>query len=216
MPHNPHAQAKNDTIQKSKTEWPGAAPTARTVATKGLASMLCNHTCLHCGQTFLAESYRYRKYCSQQCYRDAKAAVPLEERFWAKVDKSGDCWIWTASRGSRGYGQISINGKLYRVNRVAYELVKGSIPDGMLVCHTCDNPACVNPSHLFLGTNSENMRDMYSKRRFADRRTKLSEHDCNRIRDMHARGGVSYDQLAAEFGVSERAIRHAIARTPYA
>ena len=97
-----------------------------------------------------------------------------EERFWSKVDKSGDCWVWTAAVvGSRnpkfdhvgGYGVFGIGRKVYRAHRVSWEMAHGPIPDGMLVCHSCDNRGCVRPSHLFLGDQADNVRDMDSKGR---------------------------------------------------
>jgi hypothetical protein len=78
----------------------------------------------------------------------------LEERFWAKVDKSGGpsaCWLWTAST-NKGYGQLEIDGRPEGAHRIAYKLSIGPIPNGLSVCHSCDNPPCCNPSHLFLGS----------------------------------------------------------------
>lgn len=93
----------------------------------------------------------------------------LEERFWAKVDTSGGptaCWLWMAACRETGYGQFSIGDRRAspgRAHRVAWELTRGPIPEGMLVCHRCDTPPCCNPSHLFLGTPADTMRDAAAK-----------------------------------------------------
>lgn len=84
--------------------------------------------------------------------------------FWSYVNRSGDCWIWKAGK-QKGYGRFVINGKTYRSNRIAYSLIKGPIGKGLCVCHKCDNPCCVNPDHLWLGTSRDNTRDMIRKRR---------------------------------------------------
>lgn len=88
------------------------------------------------------------------------------ERFWAKVDKRGPdaCWPWLASRCDSGYGKFRV-GKMTRSHRVAFELGGGEIPDGQCVLHRCDNPACCNPAHLFVGTFNDNVQDMVRKGR---------------------------------------------------
>lgn len=95
----------------------------------------------------------------------AYKAKPIEKRFWHKVDKTGDCWLWLGHKSSKGYGGVQVDGLSKKAHRVAYELVNGPIPEGLYACHTCDNPSCVNPAHIFLGTQHENMADMVAKGR---------------------------------------------------
>ena len=139
------------------------------------------------------------------------ASRPLKERFFEKVNKKGPihpvlktrCWIWTATK-SAGYGTIGINGKTHLVHRVAYRNMVEPIPNGLFVLHKCDNPLCVNPDHLFLGTHKDNMKDRVSKGRGARGEghgmAKLKEQDVRTIRQLYAEG-MSGPQLALRFGV---------------
>lgn len=100
---------------------------------------------------------------------DAAKKPAMLERFWAKVKKGGpdDCWTWTGSTSARGYGQTSFGGFSMFAHRVSWMIHFGPIPADMYVLHRCDNPPCINPNHLFLGTNQDNYDDRDAKGRVA-------------------------------------------------
>jgi hypothetical protein len=87
------------------------------------------------------------------------------KRFWSYVNKTEYCWEWNGGRDERGYGYYRFWDKVMRTHRFVYSLFYGTIPEGMMICHKCDNPCCVRPSHLFLGTALDNARDAVNKRR---------------------------------------------------
>ena len=132
-------------------------------------------------------------------------------RFWAKVTKGwpDGCWLWSGSI-SHGYGSFKVE-KTERAHRVSWELHNGPIPDGLWVLHKCDEPSCVNPQHLFLGTHAENMTDAAAKGRMpgrphirgvrSSRRAILSEQDVHAIRRELAIG-QNRASIARRFGVS--------------
>ena len=129
------------------------------------------------------------------------------DRFWNKVEKTDECWNWTSAKHPKGYGLFSINNRNQRAHRVSYELCKGKIPEGMQVLHECDNPSCVRPDHLFLGTNADNMADKVAKGRqahFCPGRgeghptSKLTE---DQVRAIRASPGPQ-SRIAIEFGIS--------------
>lgn len=135
-----------------------------------------------------------------------------EARFWSKVQRGDGCWLWAAkSKDWDGYGLFSLGGRSVRAHRLAWELENGPIPDGQVVCHRCDNPPCVNPDHLFLGTPRDNFRDCLAKGRYSPKGTgnaaaKLSEEDIAKIRNLYASGGWSQQGIANIFGVHQTAI----------
>jgi hypothetical protein len=133
----------------------------------------------------------------------------LEERFWEKVIVGDDgCWEWTGSRNKYGYGVIGINWKTKLTHRVAYELKNGPIPEGLFVCHHCDNPCCVRPDHLFLGSQKDNMIDMVKKGR--EGTSKLKESQVIEIRRLYKTGLFTQQELGNKFGVSHRQIGYII------
>lgn len=146
--------------------------------------------------------------------------TPVEDRFWDKVDKAGECWEWTAycnrasKEGSRflPYGRIRDRGKLRLAHRVSWEIEHGSIPDGKLVLHTCDNPKCVRPDHLFLGDHEVNMADKVDKERHHGSH-KLTADEVREIRRRYREeDGHTHQSLADEYGVTKSAITHLMNR----
>lgn len=100
--------------------------------------------------------------------KDQKMLLPTEERFWSRVNKKRktQCWDWTSDMSSHGYGRLSLgDGRRMKAHRYSWELHNGPIPDGLCILHKCDRPSCVNPDHLFAGTQLENIKDMVSKGR---------------------------------------------------
>ena len=144
-------------------------------------------------------------------------------RFWSKVDRRGtdECWPWTAGK-TCGYGVFSpAHHSQRRAHRVAFELVNGQIPDGLFVCHRCNNPPCCNPAHLYIGTHADNMRDRRASGHYAvgdahparlhpervargsgHGRSKLTEGDVRSLRARYALGGVTYAELGRSFSIS--------------
>jgi len=127
------------------------------------------------------------------------------------------CWVWTASILKVGYGCMRWDGKTQLSHRVSYDLHKGKIPDGMHVLHKCDNRFCVNPNHLFIGTNLDNIKDRLSKNRpktgcvgEKSGRAILSEVDVNNIRAIKKYCKCTQQQLADIYNVSKSCINHAI------
>jgi hypothetical protein len=173
--------------------------------------------------------------------KEIKLTPKQECNFWKKVDKNGPtmpnmdtpCWIWIAYKTKHGYGMFSCcNGKMITSHRVSWVISNGQIDNddsyhGTCVCHQCDNPACCNPKHLFLGTQGDNARDRENKnrgnhakgdsngsRKYPERlmrgdshsSAKLSSTQVIEIRARYEAGGVFHRELAAEFGVSRSLI----------
>jgi len=147
----------------------------------------------------------------------------LAQRFWGYVAKRDDesCWEWQSGRSPRGYGNFHVErGKAsVRAHRFSWELCNGKIPDGLCVLHRCDNPPCVNPGHLFLGTRDDNVKDMMSKGRHVPTSlhgeacswAKLTAESVRQVR-REAAAGVPYAALAQRYGVTPTAVINAVAR----
>lgn len=150
----------------------------------------------------------------------------LSERFWAKVDKGSShaCWERQGCRLVQGYGVIVVDRRYAKAHRIAWILANGPIPDGLFVCHHCDNRACCNPRHLWLGTNQENTADRCRKGRSlpgrgrgagrgsSNPRARLTEAHVVEIRMRYAQGGVIYRDMAQQYGVTERHIGQLVRR----
>lgn len=132
-----------------------------------------------------------------------------EVRFWAKVVEFGECWVWTAAATPKGYGTFGFLGKNVYAHRWSYSRYVGPIPYKKQVCHRCDNPRCVRPSHLFVGTPAENTADMVAKGRARGGSNKGSDHpsakltevDVMEIRKIYACREATQAELAERFGV---------------
>lgn len=147
----------------------------------------------------------------------ARKAIPLTQRFWLYVQKTDGCWIWTGATTYGGYGVIrecGRAGKIVRAHRFSYQLAHGPFDPALDVCHTCDTPPCVNPSHLFLGDAKANVADMLAKGRASGGgmtgedhpMAKLTWEKVDEIRELRATHGHSLNALAQRFNVSKKSI----------
>ena len=131
--------------------------------------------------------------------------------FWNKVQVSteNNCWSWLGSRVSLGYGHKKWNGHIELTHRISWIIAYGSIPDELLVLHSCDNPSCVRPDHLFLGTNQDNIDDKVAKGRQAHNKgethgnARLTDLQVAVFRQRYAMGGISQRKLAKEYGIHQ-------------
>lgn len=202
--------------------------------TKSLASTggeTCSIT--NCGRPSVARGWcrmhwkRWRRdgVADRPPQRGSKPRSTAEERFWAKVDKSGGenaCWLWTAYREPEwGYGVFRMKSRepMWSAHRASWTFNNGVIPVDRIVCHICDNPPCVNPGHLYLGTDQTNSTDKVLRNRTTKGRPvhhgELSFHkitlaEVREIRRRYAAGGISQSALGREFGISQTHVGHIV------
>jgi len=135
----------------------------------------------------------------------SEEGLRLLERLLARMAKDDNgCWVWSGARSADGYGAISVHGKVMYVHRVAaalFHVLDGQ--DGLCVLHTCDNPSCFNPDHLWLGTRGDNVRDCARKGRI---KRKLDEADVIEIRRLVKDGGRTHKSIGEQFGVSKETV----------
>lgn len=160
--------------------------------------------CDACRLGFLARADNVKigwgRYCSRRCVSHRHGASAAA-RLHARTRRGPDCWEWTGGRDSRGYGSIRVARTGIGAHRLAWQVAYGPIPPGMAVLHRCDNPPCVRPAHLFLGSQADNNRDMRDKGRHQSSR--LSAGDVRLIRSLHAAGGTTQVDLGRRFGVTQ-------------
>jgi hypothetical protein len=181
--------------------------------------------CAHCGGAFFPfltslGHEREGRYCSRVCVNLARHGTP-EERFWRQVAKGddADCWLWTGRLMTNGYGVMGIKKRQIGAHRFSYELFNGPIPIGLDVLHNCpsgDCRRCVNPRHLWLGTQIQNNADTQAKRRHAHGErhglARLTVAQVRAIRATHAVGGITQLSIAREYGISPTAVAAIVLR----
>jgi len=180
---------------------------------------LVERTCARCGQQFIARRCQLKRgrgrFCSRTCQiqtaqevRWATHQASVSTWFWEQVQKAGpdECWLWAGRRYRRGYGRFVLKGKQIAAHRMALSLSTGKpLSTPLLACHSCDNPPCCNPRHLWWGTDLDNTRDMLAK----GRRARVRKFDRGSAATMLS-SGMTYSAIARAFGVHHTSVRRAL------
>jgi hypothetical protein len=154
-------------------------------------------------------------------FKPGRKGMTFEERLWEKIKKVGDdeCWEWVGTRTRDGYGMIKgKTKKIVPAHRMVYEQVKGPIPAGLVIMHTCDNPGCCNPAHLVPGTVNDNNQDKIVKGRTIglpgelNPFVRLTEDKVRAIRQERKANGTSLNKIALQFGISKKQVLNIVHR----
>lgn len=185
--------------------------------------------CARCGAQFrLRDRSQQKRFCSRSCWY-AYNATPMADRFWQRVEQNGlvvrpdlgACWTWKGTLSERGYGLLARPGHAAGhtgAHRFSWELHNGPIPEGMEICHRCDNPSCVRPDHLFVGSHADNMADAVEKRRMRNPGSPGSWNGNARLTDdlvrqiRHRCTETTQRQVALEFGISQSMVGNIVRR----
>lgn len=167
------------------------------------------------GNFWQRASHHIGKKYSCGCPKCSGRGFSIRERIMEKIKIiDTGCWEWTGCKRDGEYGRFKVNGHQQFAHRVSYQEFVGTIPEGMCVCHKCDNPPCVNPEHLFLGTNADNQKDMVNKKRqlYGERNPKaiLTREKADEIRIIYKNGRITMKEVGILFGVSKGCIQHII------
>ena len=184
----------------------------------GRALLILHKACANCGAEFCKDKrysrayWQRAKYCSQECAGVARRAElaarrpSLEVSFNSWIQKSAGCWLWKGAVDKDGYGVFSYYKKTYRAPRIALQVAGTKVMQGDLVCHTCDTPRCVNPSHLYVGNPQSNVDDAVARDRhmrgMRSPHTKLTDEDVNAIRLASG----THNEIALRYSVTSSTI----------
>jgi hypothetical protein len=171
---------------------------------------MIHRVCQQCGQKYSSKPGRNKFFCSITCSNKGKGIerqkIVTRDNVmqWVTVDPATGCWNWNAGKNQFGYGMKAQNGKKQVAHRLVYSLLRGEPPKHLYGCHTCDNPSCCNPDHIFFGTCQDNMNDAKEKERLPQgmerSNSKLTDNRVREIRRLYA-GGARLEDLASRYGV---------------